>query len=220
MEEQTFRVAGPDGRVLGVTALFAACLLWWGGGVILALASGVAPQGTDLAITALVAVLMLYRLGLAVRGYRLARQPDGSPILWIDRVLPIGSRGVPLARLQAVRAVPDLPPILNNGILSMGGLFGWAGPAMVRDLGNVDAYGTNNRKAVLLQFSAKPGQEPKVAGKKGPIYIVTPADPPAFMAALSAVPGQRPAPGVFQVAELPVAPAPTAPAPAPRRRKR
>ncbi len=231
MEQQRFRAAGPDTRVLAISGLVVVVGAWFGGQVLLALASGGSPLTTDLLFAGLMLAAILYRLLLAVRGYRISLR-EGEPILWIDRLVPLlGSRGVPLKRLHAVHAEPALPLILNPSTFSLGGLFGWAGAAMVRGYGNVDAYGTNGHKAVVLEFVAAPGKEPLIPGKKGPIYIVTPQDPPGFVAAVQHIRRSAPAPlaaapGTFQLAELPTngkPPAAVSPAAArstPRKRKR
>jgi hypothetical protein len=207
MEQQWFRVAGPDWRVIGVSAIFLGALAFFGGQAILALVEGRSPVTTDALFAGLLLAAVLYRLLVAVRGYRLTLR-EGEPILWIDRLVPLlGSRGVPLKRLRAVRVEPGLQTILNTNTFSLGGLFGWAGAAMVRGYGNVDAYGTNGHKAVVLEFIAAPGKEPLVKGKQGPVYIVTPDDPPAFVAAVQGLRGPAPAanPGAFQLADLPAA---------------
>jgi hypothetical protein len=206
MEQRWFRVATPDLRVMVVTVGFLLGLILLGVPVARTLLAGGSPGTVDGLLAVLVAAAILYRLAMAVRGYRLEVH-EGQPVLWIERVLP-GRRGVPLARLRDVRVEPKLPPILNTSMLSMGGLFGWTGPAMIRDLGNVDAYGTNNSKAVVLEFTAAPGKEPLLPNKKGPIYVVTPADPAAFVAAVRALRSNMvsvaAAPvGTFQVADLP-----------------
>jgi hypothetical protein len=211
MEQQWFRVAGPDWRVIGVSAIFLGALAFFGGQAILALVEGRSPVTTDALLAGLLLAAVLYRLLVAVRGYRLTLR-EGEPILWIDRLVPLlGSRGVPLKRLRAVRVEPGLQTILNTNTFSLGGLFGWAGAAMVRGYGNVDAYGTNGHKAVVLEFIAAPGKEPLVKGKQGPVYIVTPDDPPAFVAAVQGLRGPAPAanPGAFQLADLPAAAAAT-----------
>lgn len=229
MEQQVFRVAGPDRRVIVITLVFLAAFVFFGGSALLALVTGRTPISTDLLFAGLLLAAVLYRLLVAVRGYRLVLR-EGEPILWIDRLVPLlGSRGVPLKRLVAVHAEPTLPTILNTNTFSLGGLFGWAGAAMVRGYGNVDAYGTNGHHAVVLEFLAAPGKEPLVKGKQGPVYIVTPQDPAGFAAAVQRLRKAPPATGGsgFQVAELPATashPAPAAPAAAraapARKRKR
>lgn len=205
MDQQWFRVAGPDRRVIGISAVFLVACALFGGQALLAVAQGRTPLSTDVIFGGLLLLLILYRLLVGVRGYRLALR-EGEPILWIVRLVSLlGSRGVPLKRLRVAHAEPDLPIILNGSTFSLGGLFGWAGAAMVRGYGNVDAYGTNGRKAVVLEFLAAPGKEPLVAGKKGPVYIVTPQDPPAFVAAVQGLRGVPPPSGSFQLAALPAA---------------
>jgi hypothetical protein len=229
MEQQVFRVAGPDRRVILITLVFVGAFVFFGGAALLALVTGRTPLSTDLLFAGLLLAAILYRLLVAVRRYRLVLR-DGEPILWIDRLVPLlGSRGVPLKRLVAVHAEPQLPTILNTNTFSLGGLFGWAGAAMVRGYGNVDAYGTNGHKAVVLEFLAAPGKEPLVKGKQGPVYIVTPQDTTGFATAVQRLRKATPATpgGAFQLAELPAAPpmaASSAPAPArsapARKRKR
>jgi hypothetical protein len=110
---------------------------------------------------------------------------------------------VPLARLRRVAVEPALPPILNTNILGLGGVFGWAGPALIRGLGNVDIYGLDPRRAVILEFTAAPGQQSLVADKPGPIYIVTPADPAGFAAAVGGLTSGQGRAGTFAVGALP-----------------
>jgi hypothetical protein len=214
MEQQRFGVAGPDRRVTAITGVFLVAFVFFGGQALLALAENRPPVSTDLLFAGLLLAALFYRLAGAVRGYRLALR-EGEPILWIDRRLPLfGSRGVPLKRLRAIRAAPDLPTILNTNTFSLGGLFGWAGAAQVRGYGNVDAYGTNGHKAVVLEFLAAPGKESLIKGKEGPVYIITPQDPAGFVAAVQGLRRSTPAaaPGTFQLAEL-AAPAAAVPAP-------
>jgi hypothetical protein len=224
MNAKWFPVAAPDGRVIGVTAISILGLLLSAGLALKAwLVDGVFDDRYTL-VAVVIALVLVYRFAIAVRGYSLVLRDD-QPILWIDRWLPVGRRGVPLKRLHNIRIDPDLPRILNTNIFSMGGIFGWSGTATVRDMGYVDAYGMNNRKAVVLEFTAAPGKEPLLGKKAGPIYIVTPADPRAFVDAVNTLRGASPpvTPGAFQLADLPArpaAPAPASAAIAARKRKR
>ena len=222
--EKWFPVAAPDGRVILVTAIAVLGFVGSGGLSLSGLPAGGPLDQRYTFVAVLIGVILLFRLAVAVRGYRLTVRDDGIPILWIERLLPLRRRGVPLKRLHSIRSEPDLPRILNTNIFSMGGIFGWSGTAVVRDLGYVDAYGMNNGKAVVLEFTAAPGKEPLVGKKGGPVYIVTPADPRGFVDAVHELRGdtQPAAPGAFQLADLPAPQAahPTVPPPAPSTRSR
>jgi hypothetical protein len=220
--EKWFPVAAPDGRVILITAIAILGFVGSAGLAVRALPTGGPLDERYTLVAGLIGAVVLYRMAIAVRGYRLTMREDATPILWIERRLPLRRRGVPLKRLHAVRIEPDLPRILNTNIFSMGGIFGWAGTAMVRDLGYVDAYGMNNSKAVVLEFTAVPGREPLVGKKAGPVYIITPADPRAFVDAVHELRGaaQPAAPGAFQLADLPAGRPPPAPDPRPARKRR
>src|SRR5690348_16824131 len=112
MEQQWFRVAAPDTRVALVTVGFVLGLILLGVPMVNTLLQGGTPATVDTLLVGLAAAAVLYRLAMAVRGYRLEVR-DGMPIMWIERVLP-GRRGVPLTRLRVVRADAKLPPILNT----------------------------------------------------------------------------------------------------------
>ena len=209
MEQQWFRVAAPDGRVLGITLIFAGLTAWFVFQVGLALAQGRDPDRFDLGLGAVLLAVVLFRLAQSVRGYRLQTTENG-PVLWIVRRLPVAARGVPLKRLSAVRYDPQLPPILNAGLLSMGGLFGWAGRGMLSSLGPVDVYGTNNRKAVVLEFVAAREGTSAVGGGHGPVYILTPDDPPALVSGIKALRAGSTPPGPAIVTARPADSAPAA----------
>src|SRR5438045_3610015 len=103
MGQTWFPAARPDGWVIAVTGLFLAALVWWTAPVMIALGAGQQPNTLDVGLAALLAGIILYRLARAVRGYRLEAGAAG-PVLWIERLLPLGRRGVPLGRLRNVRA--------------------------------------------------------------------------------------------------------------------
>ena len=116
-----------------------------------------------------------------MRGYRL----EGGDIV-IDRAGP-GKIHIPLAGIEQVNSNSDLGSFFNVGLLSIGGVFGWAGKVRVRrpsDVHSVDAdvYGTNSRNQLLLEM------------KNGSKIILTPFDPQAMETSLR-IAGVGPRPG-------------------------
>src|SRR5260370_15632032 len=111
---------------------------------VLDLASGRVPDVIDITLTVVLVPLMVYSWIRSVRGYRL----EGKSII-IDRAGP-GKIEIPISQIEQVNSKPDLGSFFNIGLLSLGGVFGWAGRARVRkpaDVNSVDAevYGTNAR---------------------------------------------------------------------------
>jgi NhaP-type Na+/H+ and K+/H+ antiporter len=138
---------------------------------VLDLASGRVPDVIDITLTIVLVPLMVYSWIRSVRGYRL----EGKSII-IDRAGP-GKIEIPISQIEQVNGKPDLGSFFNIGLLSLGGVFGWAGRARVRkpaDVNSVDAevYGTNAHNMLLLEM------------KSGNKIILTPRDPQAMETSL------------------------------------
>jgi hypothetical protein len=96
--------------------------------------------------------------------------------IFVDRAGP-GKIEIPISQIEQVNSKPDIGSFFNIGLLSLGGVFGWAGRARVRkpsDVNSVDAevYGTNARNMLLLEM------------KSGSKIILTPKDPQAMETSL------------------------------------
>ncbi len=138
---------------------------------VLDLASGRVPDVIDITLTVVLVPLMVYSWIRSVRGYRL----EGKSII-IDRAGP-GKIEIPISQIEQVNGKPDLGSFFNIGLLSLGGVFGWAGRARVRkpaDVNSLDVevYGTNSGKMLLLEM------------KSGNKIILTPRDPQAMETSL------------------------------------
>jgi len=82
--------------------------------------------------------------------------------------------------ILGAQATPNIGTFFNIGVLSIGGVLGWAGRTRVRnptDLKSMEAdvYGTNPKFSVALEMRT---------GRK---LVLTPADPSGFAAALQAL---------------------------------
>ncbi|MEO8288117.1 MAG: PH domain-containing protein [Chloroflexota bacterium] len=168
---ESFKVA-PFGTTAWIwTVSFVVGLIYFGGRTILALASGFVPDTFDSVAAVMLVPLVIYAWIRSVRGYRLQ---DG--IVIIDRAGP-GKINIPVSEIEQVDGNPDVGTFFNMGILSIGGVFGWAGrvrvrkPADVKSM-DVDVYGTNPKNSVLLEM------------KNGTKIILTPADPQAMETSL------------------------------------
>jgi hypothetical protein len=183
--------------VISIVLLFLATMIWFGVIVFSTIYDGLAPDVFSLIVFVLIAGLILYRWLSSVRGYTIlwgADGPAGSKLL-IHRVAPWLQKSVSLERLRYAYDDPALGPLLNTSFMSQGALFGWAGPAQVTKLGGLQAYATNNKKAVVLEFTrperttwrAAPSAE--AARASITIYVISPADPAGFVAELNRLPG-------------------------------
>lgn len=213
-----FPAAPPDGQVIAVGAIFALTLLWFGGQTTLSILAGARPDQFNLAATVFIVGAILWRWLNSVRGYMLRPDAPDGPQLQIRQVAPWRTVAVPLTRLRKIDAAPPVRSIFNTSILSMGSLFGWAGNATVPDLGNVLAYATNARRAVLLELA--PRAEARYATSdgveaRGPVVLISPRDPQALAAALQPFCTPTRGPGLFGTAT----PA-TPPRPQPARKRR
>lgn len=167
----TFKVA-PFGGVAWVwTVGFIAALLFFVVRVALAISGGFLPDTYDAGGALILAVLIVYGWLRSVKGYQV-----GEGNIVVERAGP-GRINFSLDDMASVRMKPDIGSFFNSGFLSIGGLFGWAGRARVRnpsDLHSLDAevYGTNPGKSVVIEM------------KSGRTLVVTPADPLGFVTAV------------------------------------
>src|SRR5689334_14271973 len=183
VQRTRFALARPGVQVLVISGLFVVTLLYFGGKAVLDGLLGNPVNQSDVAFGALVGGMMIWRALGAVRGYVVQTGGPHGPELVIQRVAPWATVIVSLARLRRADAEPGVRGILNTSMLSMGGLFGWSGPAVVPDLGPIQVFANNRERAVLLElaprtekrFQTSDGTEPK-----GVAVLVSPRDPQAF----------------------------------------
>jgi Bacterial PH domain len=138
---------------------------------VLDLVAGLVPDVIDITLTVVLVPLMVYSWIRSIRGYRL----EGKSI-FIDRAGP-GKIEIPISQIEQVNGKPDLGSFFNIGLLSLGGVFGWAGKARVRKPADVksleaEVFGTNAAKMLLLEM------------KSGSKIILTPRDPQAMETSL------------------------------------
>lgn len=199
-----FRAAPYDWQVRIITALFALGLLWFGGEVVVSLLAGVRPQASFLVFAFLIGGAMLWRWMNSVRGYAVQTGGANGPVLLVRRVAPWADVPISLTRLRSADADIKISNILNLSIFGLGSLFGWAGPATVREVGRVLAFATTSRSVVLLELTPDTEERTYTSGGKdarGPMVLVSPRDPAALAAALA--PFCRRAGGLSSVARPP-----------------
>lgn len=136
-----------------------------------ALAAGVLPDLFDVGAGSILMVLVVWGWIRSVRAYSLV---NGEIV--VERLIPTRMR-IPISSANKVQLSPGIGAFFNVGFISIGGLFGWAGKANVRNPGdshslNAEVYGTNPRHAVTLQLES------------GRTLILTPADPVGFVEAV------------------------------------
>lgn len=179
----SFKVA-PFGAVAWVwTVGFVAALLFFAVRAGLAISGGFLPDTYDVGGAIILAVLIVYGWLRSVKGYRV-----GEGNIVVERAGP-GRINFSLDDMSSVRVKSDIGSFFNSGFLSIGGLFGWAGRARVRNPSDIksldaDVYGTNPGKSVVLEM------------KSGRTVIVTPADPQAFAIAVREAGVRDEGPGV------------------------
>ena len=150
---------------------FTAALLYFLFGIGEALARGQSPILFDVGASVLLLALMAWAWVRGVKGYQV-----DSEHLTIMRNGP-GRMLISHDKIRSVTFKPDIGSYFNSRLLGLGGLFGWAGPAKVRnptDVKSLDAevYGTHPQKSVVLDLD------------DGRALIVTPDDPQSLVAAL------------------------------------
>ncbi len=166
-----FRVAPLPTVSVITTVGFIGVLLFFLARSVLAISGGKTPDNLDLLGAVALTVITTYSWLRSVKGYRL----EGDQIV-IDRTGP-GKLHIGITSINSVELQPDLGAFVNTGLLSTGGLFGWAGKVNVRkptDIKSLQAevYGTNPSKMVVLRLP----NERRV--------ILTPADAAGFTQAL------------------------------------
>jgi Bacterial PH domain len=167
----SFRVA-PYGVTAWIWTIgFIAGLIYFGARSVTAIADGFLPDTFDAGASLILLLLLIYAWLRSVRGYHI----EGQQIV-ITRAGP-GRLHIPLEQIEDVKVGADIGSFFNQGFLSIGGVFGWAGRVRVRnpsDLESLDAdvYGTNSKYSVLLEL------------KDGRKMILTPSDPAGMEVAL------------------------------------
>jgi hypothetical protein len=154
----------------------------WTGGFILGtiyfvarvgfdLVNNISPVAYDVVAGVMLVLLVIYGWARSVKRYIV-----GDDGVTIERSGP-GRMRIAADTIARVEASPNVGSFYNMTPLSIGGLFGWAGNARIRNATDVRAdqaevYGTNAKKAVALHL------------KSGRVVIVTPDDPEGFAFAL------------------------------------
>jgi hypothetical protein len=169
--EQVFRVAPFSLIVWLWTITYVVGFVFFATSTVDALMNGLVPQPLDFFLTVVIFGILLYAWMRSVRSYHLT---DSE--LVIVRAGP-GRMHIALGEILGAQAAPEIGTFFNIGILSIGGVLGWAGKVRVRNPSDLksleaDVYGTNPRYSVALEM------------KTGRKLIVTPADPAGFAAAL------------------------------------
>ena len=118
----------------------------------------------DLVVAVLLSAFMIYSWLRSVRRYRV----EGDN-LYIEK-WGLGKITIPLQSITLIEALSTPVSFFNVGIMSTGGLFGWAGRTQLRKAGDrraleAEVYGTNPGKVVIIGLE----------GEK--TYVLTPADP-------------------------------------------
>lgn len=179
---QFFRVAPLGATALVWTIGFIVALLYFGGRALLEVVNGELPDPLDAGVGIVLSLLIIYAWLRSVKGYVV-----GDSALTVVRAGP-GRIHIAVENIESIKANPDIGGFFNNSLLSVGGVFGWAGKASVRqplDIRSTQAeiYGTNPRNSVVLQLSS------------GRTIIVTPANPSALLGAIQdlgvAMPGTK-----------------------------
>ena len=139
--------------------------------VATALSAGAAPLPLDLFACVLLIALTIYGYVRSVRGYEL----QGENVV-VTRAGP-GRVLIPLGDLKSVQFRPTIGEFFNVRLLSIEGLFGYAGRAKVRnptDINSLEAlvYGTDPRKSVVIEL------------KDGRTFVLTPDQPEEFVTVL------------------------------------
>ncbi|HST04129.1 MAG TPA: hypothetical protein VLQ48_05270 [Chloroflexia bacterium] len=169
--EQVFRVAPFSLIVWLWTVTYVVGFVFFATSTVNDLMNGLVPQPLDFFLTVVIFGILLYAWMRSVRSYHLT-----DTELVIARAGP-GRMHIALGEILGAQAAPEIGTFFNIGILSIGGVLGWAGKVRVRNPSDLksleaDVYGTNPRYSVALEM------------KTGRKLIVTPADPAGFAAAL------------------------------------
>lgn len=165
--DKSFRVAPYSALAWVWTITFVLGLIF----LIYSVVISAAADYLEFALAVAAAVVIVYGYMRSVRSYRVTDSDvqiirSGTGRITIDR-----------ADITSIEARPNIGNFFNLSVLSIGGLFGWAGKARVRqssDLTSLEAevFGTNSASSVLMQL------------KSGRKLILTPADPSGFVAAV------------------------------------
>jgi hypothetical protein len=169
--EQVFRVAPFSLTVWLWTLTYVIGFLYFGSNTAAALSSGMVPDQFDFVLTLVTFGILLYAWLRSIRSYHLSDKE-----LVIVRGGP-GRMHIAVDDILGAQATPNIGTFFNIGVLSIGGVLGWAGKTRVRNPSDLksmeaDVYGTNPKFSVALEMRT---------GRK---IVLTPADPSGFAAAL------------------------------------
>jgi hypothetical protein len=180
----TFKVARLSGIALVWTIGFGAAFLYFALGIALSISSGTPIILFDIVGSVLLLSLLIYAWLRATRRYEI----DGENVTVI-RHGP-GRIIIPIAKIASAIYKPNIGNFFNLGFFGLGGLFGWAGLARVRNPTDIESlqaevYGTNAKYPVVIEMES------------GTTIILTPADPQTFLAALEERGVRPPAPAAI-----------------------
>jgi hypothetical protein len=152
---------------------FFAGALYFGWRTLDAISGGRAPDTYDVGAGLLLIAFIIISWARSVRRYRVA---DGN--LYIDKRV-LGKVTLPLDSIRRIEVLGAPVSFFNTGILSTGGLFGWAGKTQLRKSSDQHAlqaelYGTNPEKVVIVGLT------------NDQTYALTPTDPDGLVAAVRA----------------------------------
>jgi hypothetical protein len=169
--EQVFRVAPYSLTVWLWTATYVIGFVYFGSNTAVALSSGFLPDQFDFVLTLVTFGILLYAWLRSIRSYHLSDKE-----LVIVRGGP-GRMHIAVSEILGAQAAPNIGTFFNIGVLSIGGVMGWAGKTRVRNPSDLksmeaDVYGTNPKYSVAMEM------------KTGRKLVLTPADPTGFAAAL------------------------------------
>jgi hypothetical protein len=153
------------------TLVFIAGLGYFAVRTALPLINGGFPDSFDLLASLVLALIIAYAWLRSVKGYSLAERD-----VIIIRAGP-GKVHIPTDSIKSIEVQPELGSFIKPGLLSIQGLFGWAGDVNVRKPTDVSAiraqaYGTNPANMVVLRLN------------DGRVMILTPSDTAGFAEAL------------------------------------
>ncbi len=152
---------------------FFAGALYFGWRTVDAISSDHAPDTYDLGALLLLVAFIIISWARSVRRYRVA---DGN--LYIEK-WALSKITLPLESIRLIEPLATPVSFFNTGILSTGGLFGWAGKTQLRKSSDTHAlqaelYGTNPANVVIVGL------------KNDQTYALTPADPDGLVDAVRA----------------------------------
>lgn len=132
----------------------------------------------DLGAAIVLLLLIVYAWFRSVRAYNV-----GNGDVVIVRA-GTGRITIPVDNITRVEFKPEIGTFFNMSMLSIGGLFGWAGKTQVKEKASLntmqaEVYGTNANNSVVMLL------------RSGRTLVLTPADPAGFVAAVQQAEGKN-----------------------------